>query len=317
MSSSVFVRDAAGTPLMPTSAAYARRLLQRAKARWIPHHAFPIIQLSQVVTVPVLRPIVVGIHIHLQTAELIVVAAGDLRPFPLQHLVVDLRTDLPIRIRRRAGHRRRRRARGRYQPMRRYGQPFKRRRPSLARSAWGRVVRPRLRRTRGSRPRSISPTMRWRAQAIVRVIAALQALLPLSHVVILSPRQTRELFHPNTAALTLRQRLIDTYGKVTVDGTRVAMCAYCGTTEGRIEAEHILPASRGGTDGWNNRVLACASCNARKGNRTPDEANMPVIVELTPAAGQQNRAGVYARWTARSLAIQLQPHIAVSWPQST
>src|SRR5436853_7002081 len=106
MSSSVFVRDAQGTPLMPTSAAYARRLLQRGKARWVPHHAFPIIQLSQVVTVPVLRPVVVGIHIHLQTAELIVVAAGDVRLFPLLHLVIDLRTDLPARLRRRAGRRR-------------------------------------------------------------------------------------------------------------------------------------------------------------------------------------------------------------------
>src|SRR3954467_9601947 len=99
MSSPVFVRDAQGTPLMPTSAAYARRLLQRGKARWVPHHAFPIIQLSQVVTLPVLWPVVVGIHIHLHTAELLVVADGERGTFPLLHIVIDLGTDLPLRLR--------------------------------------------------------------------------------------------------------------------------------------------------------------------------------------------------------------------------
>src|SRR5689334_17508279 len=100
MSSPVFVRDALGKPLMPTSPAYARRLLQRGKAHWVAHHAFPIIQLTQEVKLPVLRPVTIGIHIHLHMAELIVVADGDLRPFPLLRLAVDLRTDLPIRIRR-------------------------------------------------------------------------------------------------------------------------------------------------------------------------------------------------------------------------
>ena len=315
MPSPVFVHDAAGTPLMPTSAAYARRLLHRGKARWVPHHAFPIIQLSHVVTFPVFRPVVVGVSIHLHTAELVVVAGGVNSALPLLHIVVDLRTDIPVRLRRRAGHRRRRRAHGRYRPIRRHGQPFKLRRPSLARSAWGRVLRPRRRR-HSSRLVTVSPTMRWRAQAITRVITALKPLLPLSHAVILSPANTGEHGSLGQSTAKLRQQLIAVYGQIAEDGRRIAMCAYCGTTEGHIEAEHILPLARNGTDGWNNRVLACATCNARKGNRTPEEANMPLIVKLTSEPQPGNRAGVYARWTARSLLVQLQPHIVVRWPNS-
>jgi hypothetical protein len=186
----------------------------------------------------------------------------------------------------------------------------------MARSAWGRVLRPRRRR-RGSSMVLFSPTMRWRAQAIARVITALQAMVPISHVVILSPRQTHDSIDVHHSTVPLRQRLIDTYGKMTSDGTRIAMCAYCGTTTGKIEAEHILPTSRGGTDGWNNRVLACATCNARKGDRTPAEANMPLLVQITEASARPNRAGVYARWTARGLVAQLQYQMAVVWPQAT
>src|SRR5689334_21533487 len=77
MSSPVFVRDAQGTPLMPTSAAYARRLIEGGKARWVPHHAFSVLQLTQAVAQPTLRPVVVGVIVHLHTAELLLLADGE------------------------------------------------------------------------------------------------------------------------------------------------------------------------------------------------------------------------------------------------
>ncbi len=56
-------------------------------------------------------------------------------------------------------------------------------------------------------------------------------------------------------------------------------CQYCSATPGRAELtlDHILPRSRGGTTTWENVVTACGSCNRRKGNRTPDEANMRML----------------------------------------
>lgn len=57
-------------------------------------------------------------------------------------------------------------------------------------------------------------------------------------------------------------------------------CQYCGTTAPTLTVDHIIPRSRGGSDQWDNLTTACVSCNNRKGNRTPDEANMKL---LTPA----------------------------------
>jgi len=316
MSSPVFVRDAQGTPLMPTSAAYARRLIEGGKARWVPHHAFSVLQLTQAVAQPTLRPVVVGVIVHLHTAELLLLADGEHSSFPLLHVVVDLRTDLPIRIRRRAGHRRRRRARGRYRSPRPYGVSFKIRRPSMHRSRWRSLLRPRKKAHRAVRVYT-SPTIHWRAQAIVRVIASLRLLTPISHLVILAPFNTVEPYDAQRSPTILRQQLIDAYGQIIADGQHVAMCAYCGTTKGRIEAEHILPVSRGGTDGWNNRVLACSLCNARKGDRTPEEAGMPLQIQLLAKPMQINQAGVYARRTARLLVEQcVQGGLSATWRRS-
>lgn len=53
-------------------------------------------------------------------------------------------------------------------------------------------------------------------------------------------------------------------------------CQYCGAAPGRplLTMDHILPRSRGGQTTWENVVIACRTCNMRKGNRTPDEAGM-------------------------------------------
>ncbi len=37
-----------------------------------------------------------------------------------------------------------------------------------------------------------------------------------------------------------------------------------------------MPSSRGGQHSWHNLVTACKRCNARKGDFTPEEANMPL-----------------------------------------
>lgn len=52
-------------------------------------------------------------------------------------------------------------------------------------------------------------------------------------------------------------------------------CQYCGARE-RLTIDHVLPKSRGGPDTWENLVAACTRCNNRKGNRTPEEAGMPL-----------------------------------------
>lgn len=66
------------------------------------------------------------------------------------------------------------------------------------------------------------------------------------------------------------------YQKGTLFGTEVrayllhkwdGKCAYCGK-EGRLEIEHVHPHSRGGSNSVNNLVVACRSCNEKKGNKS-------------------------------------------------
>jgi 5-methylcytosine-specific restriction endonuclease McrA len=53
-------------------------------------------------------------------------------------------------------------------------------------------------------------------------------------------------------------------------------CQYCGAQPGgeEITIDHVTPRSQGGTSGWSNCVAACLRCNARKADRTPEQAGM-------------------------------------------
>jgi 5-methylcytosine-specific restriction endonuclease McrA len=53
------------------------------------------------------------------------------------------------------------------------------------------------------------------------------------------------------------------------------ICQYCGI-KSDLTLDHVFPKSRGGGDSWENLVTACNKCNVRKGNRTPEEAGMPL-----------------------------------------
>lgn len=56
-------------------------------------------------------------------------------------------------------------------------------------------------------------------------------------------------------------------------------CQYCGRwfEPWELTVDHILPKSRGGEVSWENLIACCVECNKRKGDRTPEEANMKLI----------------------------------------
>ena len=61
-------------------------------------------------------------------------------------------------------------------------------------------------------------------------------------------------------------------------------CQYCGAAAENLD--HVHPRSRGGDHTWENVVAACRPCNTRKGDRTPDEAGMPL--RARPTAPRRN-----------------------------
>ena len=64
------------------------------------------------------------------------------------------------------------------------------------------------------------------------------------------------------------------------------MCAYCGGQykERDLSRDHVIPVYLNGRDRWMNVVTACRSCNIRKGGRTPEEANMPLLCRQRTAS---------------------------------
>ena len=90
---------------------------------------------------------------------------------------------------------------------------------------------------------------------------------------------TARLMVPEIVCLTRFDRLPST--AVTFSRRNVAKrdhltCQYCGEQPGweAITIDHVLPRSRGGASSWTNCVAACVECNARKADRTPEQAGM-------------------------------------------
>ncbi len=80
-------------------------------------------------------------------------------------------------------------------------------------------------------------------------------------------------------------------------------CQYCGKLLSAREAtvDHIIPRSRGGSTCWENVVVACGSCNRRKGGRTPKEARMvlrcaPIAPEWLPVLNVRLQRNVPDAW---------------------
>lgn len=70
-------------------------------------------------------------------------------------------------------------------------------------------------------------------------------------------------------------------------------CQYCGkqSDNNSLTYDHVIPKSFwknniGSPTCWTNIVTACVQCNRKKGNRTPKQANMPLL--NTPIVPQKN-----------------------------
>jgi hypothetical protein len=67
--------------------------------------------------------------------------------------------------------------------------------------------------------------------------------------------------------------------RLTGERSTANICMYCGNKNYPLSLtrDHVVPLSKGGKDQWSNVVTACRNCNIRKGNRTPENAHMPLL----------------------------------------
>lgn len=99
-----------------------------------------------------------------------------------------------------------------------------------------------------------------------RVVSSIQKSIPVPSVI----RLKYFVHRPFRTAILNRKNILrrDQY-----------KCAYCGRGDLPMTIDHIIPKTRGGQDTWENLVAACVVCNNKKGNRTPEEANMKLLIK--------------------------------------
>lgn len=79
-------------------------------------------------------------------------------------------------------------------------------------------------------------------------------------------------------------------------------CQYCGNTK-HLTLDHLIPVSKGGKHTWDNIVTACEICNNRKGDRTPQQADMTL---RTPPKAPVHPIVAFAEQFWRAHKVQLE-----------
>jgi len=88
--------------------------------------------------------------------------------------------------------------------------------------------------------------------------------------------RTKKFFKPYKQQLTFSRKNIFIRDNYT--------CQYCGHEylANQLTYDHVIPKSKwdyntGSPTNWTNIVTACNNCNRKKGNKTPEQANMQLI----------------------------------------
>ncbi|MFV0135239.1 RNA-guided endonuclease IscB [Streptomyces sp. HMX87] len=236
----VFVLSRDGRPLMPCHPARARELLGRAVvARRVP---FTIRLRDRTRSESGVKDVQLridpgslgtGLVVTDEKTEAdeqgaFVTVRRGLVAVELQHRGDQIRA----RMRQRAGYRRRRRSANR-----RYRAPrsLNRTRPA----GW------------------LPPALRHRVDTVVSMADRLCRYAPVAEIHV-----ERVGFRASSEERPLAGTNVRAHLQATWDDA----CAYCGTTQGPWNIEHLVPRCRGGSDRLSNLVLACVSCNRAKGS---------------------------------------------------
>lgn len=91
-----------------------------------------------------------------------------------------------------------------------------------------------------------------------------------------------DVAHPSVVRLTYLVRRIPSRTRFNRRGIfkrDMFVCQYCKELLGssKLTLDHVIPISQGGKSTWENCVTCCLPCNARKADRTPEQANMKLL----------------------------------------
>lgn len=241
----VYVLDKAGKPLMPCSEKRARLLLARGRARVHRQVPFVIRLVDRLRADSDMQPLTLKLDPGSRFTGIALVRQRDrkvsvLALLELAHRGSAIRKAMEQRV---AFRRRRRNANLRHRAPR-----FDNRtRPG----GW------------------LAPSLRHRLETTMGWVARLRRWAPVEALAVervkfdMQAMQNPEIGgvqyqQGELAGYEVREYLLEKWGRC---------CAYCSTENVRLEVEHIVARSSGGSDRVSNLTLACRPCNQRKGNQ--------------------------------------------------
>jgi len=117
-------------------------------------------------------------------------------------------------------------------------------------------------------------------RAIVLVLKGVATAEEQSHITVRSAVQAMRL--PSVIRLTGYRRIPHQTRALSRKNILIRdrfTCQYCSRAlpSGELTLDHVIPRSRAGETAWENLVACCHDCNNRKGNQTPEEAEMRLV----------------------------------------
>jgi 5-methylcytosine-specific restriction endonuclease McrA len=251
----VFVVDKNKKPLAMCHSAKARKLLDRQEAVIINQYPF-IIKLKKEMEEDIKKTYCLKIDPGAKFTGLAILNNNQEIVFcaVIQHKAFEIKEKLTSR----ASLRRGRRARHT-----RYRKPRFLNRVSNKKAGW------------------LPPSLRSRIDNITNWVKKLMAICPIGEIYFENVKFDAQLMeNPEICGVEYqRGTLWEMETKEYLREKTGFKCAYCGKegTKGKLEIEHIIPKSRGGSNRISNLTLACHSCNQKKDNKTAKEFGFPQV----------------------------------------
>lgn len=250
MSTSVFVLDKKHRPLMPCRPARARRLLRAGRARVVKRFPFVIRLVDRTVEQSEVQPVLIKLDPgSRETGAAVVRDDEKKRHHALAFFVIEHRGGaIRDALKARSAFRRRRRS-----------QNLRCRSPRFLNR-----VKP-----KGWLP----PSLRHRVETTLSFVRRMCRYLPVSGIATeLVKFDSQKLQTPEVSGIEyqqgtlfeyeVREYLLEKFGR---------KCVYCGAEGVPLNIDHVVPRAKGGSNRVSNLVLACVSCNQKKGARSLED----------------------------------------------
>lgn len=250
MSTTVFVLDKKHRPLMPCRPARARRLLRAGRARVVKRFPFVIRLVDRTVEQSEVQPVLIKLDPgSRETGAAVVRDDGKKRHHALAFFVIEHRGGaIRDALKARSAFRRRRRS-----------QNLRCRSPRFLNR-----VKP-----KGWLP----PSLRHRVETTLSFVRRMCRYLPVSGIATeLVKFDSQKLQNPEVSGVDyqqgtlfeyeVREYLLEKFGR---------KCVYCGAEGVPLNIDHVVPRAKGGSNRVSNLVLACMSCNQKKGARSLED----------------------------------------------